>query len=48
VTLAPDKDVLKERRPALEQLVAHYRYERLVYSQFFPMENVWWQLRNDQ
>lgn len=47
VTLAPDKDILRQRRAALEQLVAHYRYERLVYSQFFPVENVWWQLQGN-
>lgn len=45
VTLAPDKQILKERRADLEKLVAHYRYDRLIYSQFFPTESVWWQLR---
>lgn len=47
VTLAPDKSILKERRAALEKLLAHYRYERLLYSQFFPAENAWWQIRKD-
>lgn len=46
VALAPDKTLLKERRAELESIVAHYRYERLLYSQFFPLENVWWKLRN--
>jgi hypothetical protein len=47
VSMAPDKTILKERRAMLEKLVAHYRYERMVYSQFFPLENVWWQLRKE-
>jgi len=45
VTLAPDKTILRERRTELEKLLAHYRYERLLYSQFFPVENAWWQLQ---
>lgn len=47
VALAPDKTILKERRAELEKIVAHYRYERLLYSQFFPLENVWWKLRRE-
>jgi hypothetical protein len=47
VSLAPDKAILQERRAELEKLVAHYRYERLLYSQFFPLENVWWKLRKE-
>ena len=48
VSFAPDQSVLKERRAALEALLAHYRYDQLVYSQFFPLENVWWKLRQSQ
>jgi hypothetical protein len=45
VTLAPDKAVLDQRRAELEKLIVHFRYERLYYSQFFPVENAWWRLR---
>lgn len=45
VTLAPDQAVLQQRRAELEKVIAHYRYERLYYSQFFPMENAWWRLQ---
>lgn len=45
VTLAPDADVLRRRAPDLLRALAHYRYDRLRYSQFFPAESAWWRLK---
>jgi hypothetical protein len=44
VTLAPDKGALGKRAEEIEKTLAHYRYERLYYSQFFPAESAWWRL----
>lgn len=41
VTLAPDADRLRARRPALEKVLTHFDYTKLTYSQFFPIESVW-------
>lgn len=45
VTLAPDKMVLKSRASAVEAVIAHYAYDKLIYSQFFPVEAAWWRLQ---
>lgn len=45
VTLAPDPAALRQRAPELERVLAHYPYEQLFYSQFFPVECAWWRLR---
>ncbi|OPZ16393.1 MAG: hypothetical protein BWZ10_01455 [candidate division BRC1 bacterium ADurb.BinA364] len=45
VSLAPDRNRLRERAEALYRALAHYRYERLFYSQFFPAESAWWRLQ---
>jgi hypothetical protein len=44
VTLAPDPVILRERAAAVEQVIAHYDYDKLIYSQFFPVESAWWRL----
>jgi hypothetical protein len=41
VTMCPDRDVVRRRRAVIEAAVAHYHYERLYYSQFFPAEAAW-------
>ncbi len=45
VTLAPDAAALRARAPAVERVLAHLPYERLIYSQFFPLECAWHRLR---
>jgi hypothetical protein len=45
VTLAPDAALLRERAPAVEKVIAHYHYEKLIYSQFFPVEAAWWRMK---
>ncbi|MBI1348890.1 hypothetical protein GC163_21675 [bacterium] len=45
VSLAPDKDVLRQRAPEIERVIAHYDYTRLYYSQFFWVEAVWWRMK---
>jgi hypothetical protein len=45
VTLAPDAAPLRERVPAVEKVIAHYHYEKLIYSQFFPVEAAWWRMK---
>ena len=45
VTLAPDRTALKQRAADVERVLAHYRYDELFYSQFFPVELAWWRLR---
>lgn len=45
VTLAPDRELLKSRASAVEKVIAHYAYEKLIYSQFFPVESAWWRLQ---
>lgn len=41
VTLCPDEAVLKTQAPAVKELIAHYDYARLYYSQFFWVEMAW-------
>lgn len=45
VTQAPDEAVLKERAAAVEKVIAHYAYDKLIYSQFFAVESAWWRLK---
>lgn len=45
VTLHPDRAVVESHRDTLLKTLAHFRYERLYYSQFFPVETAWWRLR---
>jgi hypothetical protein len=45
VTLAPDPASLHTRAPAVGRVLAHLPYERLLYSQFFPLECAWHRLR---
>jgi hypothetical protein len=41
VTLAPDADILKQRRGDVERVIAHYDYAKLYYSQFFWVDAAW-------
>jgi hypothetical protein len=45
VTLAPDQRILQQRAASVEKVIAAYDYEKLIYSQFFPVESAWWRLR---
>lgn len=45
VTLAPDEELLRQRSPAIEKVIATYDYSQLIYSQFFPVEMAWWRLQ---
>nr|ACO70922.1 hypothetical protein [uncultured Verrucomicrobiota bacterium] len=45
VTLAPDKAILRTRTDAVQRVIAHYDYAKLIYSQFFPVESAWWRCR---
>lgn len=45
VTLAPDRNTLKQRVADIERVLLHYPYDQLFYSQFFPVELAWWRLR---
>ncbi|HRQ89887.1 MAG TPA: hypothetical protein PLA50_13895, partial [Bacteroidia bacterium] len=45
VTLCPDADLLRRHRGKIEQVIAHYDYGQLYYSQFFPVEAAWYRLR---
>jgi hypothetical protein len=44
VSLCPQKDVVARHRAAVLETIAHYRYDQLRYSQFFPVESAWWRL----
>lgn len=45
-TLTPDPAALRRRAPELLRALAHFRYDRLRYSQFFPAESAWWRLES--
>lgn len=44
MTLCPDPSLVLPYREAIHKVLAHYRYDRLYYSQFFPAEGVWYRL----
>jgi hypothetical protein len=44
VTLCPDAAFVAQHRAAIEQVITHYRYDRLYLSQFFPVESAWYRL----
>lgn len=46
LTLCPKPEVVAEHRAALLETLAHYQYDRLYYSQFFPAESAWWRLQS--
>lgn len=45
VTLCPDPAVVAAHRDAIRAVLGHYKYDRLYYSQFFPVEAAWYRLR---
>jgi hypothetical protein len=45
VTLCPDDKFVAQHRAAILDIIAHYRYDRLYLSQFFPVESAWWRLQ---
>lgn len=44
VTLCPDEAYVRTEREAILNVLAHYRYDRLNLSQFFPVEAAWFRL----
>jgi hypothetical protein len=44
VTLCPDEAYVRTHREAILKVLAHYRYDRLNLSQFFPVEAAWFRL----
>ncbi len=45
VTLCPDRSVVEEHRPAIQQMIAYLDYRGLYYSTFFWVECAWWRLQ---
>ncbi len=45
MTLCPDRTLVLPHREAILKVLAHYRYDRLYYSQFFPAEAAWFRLK---
>lgn len=45
MTLCPDRTLVLPHREAILKVLAHYRYDRLYYSQFFPAEAAWYRLK---
>lgn len=48
VSLAPDRTILRERAAAVEEVITHYDYAQLYYSQFFWVEAAWWRLESSR
>lgn len=46
VTLAPDAAVLQRRAADVMQVISHYNYSSMYYSQFFWVESAWWRLQD--
>lgn len=44
VTLCPDAAFVAQQRDAIIAVIAHYQYDRLYLSQFFPVESAWYRL----
>ncbi|GAB3970298.1 hypothetical protein GCM10028806_18100 [Spirosoma terrae] len=45
VTLAPDAKLMKQYRDEMLGAISHFQYDTLYYSQFFPVETVWFRLQ---
>jgi len=45
VTLCPHPELVETHRAAIEKVIGWYRYDRLYYSQFFPVESAWERLQ---
>jgi hypothetical protein len=45
VSLCPDRKIVARHRAEAFETLAYYRYDRLRYSQFFPVESAWYRLR---
>lgn len=45
VTMCPDAQIVAAHRAAIVAALAHYQYQRLYYSQFFPAEAAWYRLQ---
>jgi hypothetical protein len=46
VTMCPDRKIVEPHRAAITAAIAHYRYDRLYYSQFFPAVAAWHRLQS--
>jgi hypothetical protein len=45
VTLCPDQAFVMQHREAIQKVIAHYQFDKLHLSQFFPVESAWYRLR---
>lgn len=45
VTFCPDRAAVEPHLPAILAAIHHFRYERLYFSQFFPVESAYYRLR---
>lgn len=45
VTLAPDRAFMDQYRTEMMGAIGHFQYDKLYYSQFFPVEAVWFRLQ---
>lgn len=45
ITLCPDPAIVRPHVPAILETIAHYDYERLYLSQFFPVEAAYYRLK---
>jgi len=45
VTLCPDDSFVARYGDSIAELIAHYRFDRLRLSQFFPLESAWYRLQ---
>ena len=45
VTLCPDAALVGQQRAAITDVLTHYRFDRLYFSQFFPVESAWYRLQ---
>ncbi|WP_229317611.1 hypothetical protein [Larkinella sp. C7] len=46
VTMAPDRKLVDPHRAEIRGALAHFRADKLYYSQFFPAEAVWFRLQH--
>jgi hypothetical protein len=47
VTLCPDDAFVARYRDSIAELIAHYRFDKLRLSQFFPLESAWYRLQQN-
>ena len=45
ITMAADKQIVNKHRSEILSALAYYHWDKLYYSQFFPVEVIWWRLQ---